>query len=143
MADDNYRTYYSQKAGKIIVVSVEDLSIAEESEEDDDFNEYPEWQIASIKEAIDIVDRNEDYIILPDRFDINMYGIMEDFCLCIEDERIQDDMYQSIKGKGAFSRFKDRLYYYGIEDRWYLYRYNALREIAIAWCEENGILYLE
>lgn len=81
MANDNYRTYYSQKTGKILVVTVEDLSIAEESEEDDDFNEYPEWQIASIKEAIDIIEHNEDYVILPDRFDINMYGIMEDFCL--------------------------------------------------------------
>jgi len=143
MADDNLRAYYSRKTGKILVASVEDLSIAEESEEGDDFNEYPEWQRESINEAIDIIENWEDYITLPDRFEINEYRIMEDFCLSIRNERILNDIYHSIKGKGAFRRFKDKIYHYGLDKEWYSYRDNALRGIAIAWCEENGIIYFE
>lgn len=143
MTDDNFRAYYSKKTGKILVASIEDLNIAEESEEGDDFNEYPEWQRESINEAIDIIENWEDYIALPDRFEINEYRIMEDFCLSIRNERIQDDIYHSIKGKGAFRRFKDKIYHYGLDKEWYSYRDNALREIAIAWCEENGIIYFE
>ena len=28
---------------------------------------------------------------------------------------------------------------YGIADDWYNYRNNALREIAIEWCQEHGL----
>jgi len=120
MTDDNFRAYYSKKTGKILVASVEDLSIAEESEEGDDFNEYPEWQRESIKEAIEIIENWEDYIALPDRFEINEYRIMEDFCLSIRNERIQDDIYYSIKGKGAFRRFKDKIFRYGLDKEWFV-----------------------
>ncbi|MCL6638120.1 MAG: hypothetical protein K6T80_00375 [Firmicutes bacterium] len=143
MADDNFKAYYSKKTGEILSVSVEDLSIAEESGEDEDFGEYPEWQGESIKKAINIIENWKDYIELPDRFEINEYGIMEDFCLSIRNERIQNDIYYSIKGKGAFRRFRDRINHYGLEQEWYSYRYNALRKIAIDWCEGKGIIYFQ
>ncbi|MHC4632348.1 MAG: UPF0158 family protein, partial [Planctomycetota bacterium] len=43
------------------------------------------------------------------------------------------------KGRGAFRRFNDAIRDYGIADDWYKYRDDALKEIAIEWCEENGI----
>ena len=143
MADDSFRAYYSKTTGEIIVASVEDLGIAEDSEDGDDFNEYPEWQRESIKNAIHIIENWEDYITLPDRFEVNEYSIMEDFCLSIRNERIQDDIYYSIKGKGAFRRFKEKINRYGLDEEWYLFKDNALREIAISWCEDNGISYFE
>jgi hypothetical protein len=32
---------------------------------------------------------------------------------------------------------------YGLADDWYRYRDEALREIAIAWCEAHGLQYTE
>lgn len=141
--NDDIKAYYYKKTGEIIAASLEDLRIAEDSEEDDDFAEYPEWQRESIKEAIEIVENWEEYIELPDRFEINEYGIMEKFTLSIEDQRICDDIYHSIKGNGAFRRFKDKIDHYSLDKDWYSFRDNALREIAISWCEENGIIYFE
>jgi len=39
--------------------------------------------------------------------------------------------------------FKDQIHAYGMAEEWYRYRDAALREIAMAWCEEHGILYTE
>jgi hypothetical protein len=36
---------------------------------------------------------------------------------------------------------KDRVHAYGIAEAWYRFREGALREIAIAWCEEHAIPY--
>jgi hypothetical protein len=48
-----------------------------------------------------------------------------------------------IRGRGAFRRFKDQIQAYGMAEEWYRYRDTALREIAVAWCEEHGIPYNE
>lgn len=143
MVDDNVKAFYSKKTGKVLVASVEELGIAEDSEDDDDFAEYPKWQRELIKEAIDVIENWKEYIELPDRYEINEYGIMEDFCLSIGNERIRDDMCHSISGKGAFRRFKDKIYHYDLEKEWHSFRDNALRGIAISWCEANGIIYFE
>ncbi|SCZ08534.1 UPF0158 family protein [Alkaliphilus peptidifermentans] len=81
------------------------------------------------------------FILLPSQFDINEYCIMEEFCLEIENDNIRDGMYNSIKGGGAFRRFKDKIRRYGLEEKWYKYRDEAIKKIAIEWCEENGIPY--
>src|ERR1022692_3865226 len=41
------------------------------------------------------------------------------------------------------SRSEDTLRRYRREKDWYAYREEALRQIAIEWCEENGIEYTE
>ena len=85
----------------------------------------------------------DDYIGLPSKFDIDDYSIMERFCLSIDDSEISDTLYGLIKGSGAFRRFKDALYEYNLSDDWYKFRNNALKEIAIEWCQENGIEFEE
>lgn len=66
---------------------------------------------------------------------------MEEYCLEIEDDNIREAMYSSIKGRGAFRRFKDNINRFGIEEHWYKYRDEAIKRIAIEWCEGNGIRY--
>lgn len=50
-------------------------------------------------------------------------------------------MYDSIKGRGAFGRFKYNIQKYNIENDWYKFRGEVLESIAIEWCEGNGINY--
>jgi hypothetical protein len=68
---------------------------------------------------------------------------MERFCLAVDDEDIRDDLCDAIRGRGAFRRFKDRVHIYGMAEAWYRYRDAALREMAIDWCEAQGITYTE
>lgn len=81
----------------------------------------------------------ENSIMLPTRYDINEYEMMEDFAETISDIRLQNQLYISLNGSGAFRRFKDTCINFDIINDWYKYRDERYRKIAIAWCEENNI----
>ena len=106
---EDSRKYLNKEMATIITVSTEELSIAEDSEEDDDFSEYPEWQQESLKDALDVIVNEDNYIELPDKWEINEYDIMEDFCGSVNNDRVSNDLYSAIKGRGAFRRFKDAI----------------------------------
>ena len=67
MQMDEYHKYLNKETDEIVTVCTEELSIAEESEEDDDFLECPDWQQDSIKDALDVIVNWENYIELPDK----------------------------------------------------------------------------
>ena len=136
---DECFSYLNMTTGEVVSVTTEELRAAEEDEPLEDF---PEWQHDAIRIARDIVE-TEHYLPLPDRFEINEYSIMERFCLSVDDDDLRDDLCDAIRGRGAFRRFKDRVQVYGMAEDWYRYRDEALREIAIAWCEEHDIASTE
>jgi hypothetical protein len=68
---------------------------------------------------------------------------MERFCYSVDDDERRDGLFNAIRGRGAFRYFKDKIREYGIADDWYQYRDDALREIAIVWCEENENPYTD
>lgn len=45
--------------------------------------------------------------------------------------------------KNAVDLKKDRIRRYNIEDEWYKYKEERLKELAIRWCEENEIDYVD
>ena len=132
-------SYLNTVTGEVVYVTTEELRAAEEEQPLEDF---PEWQHDAIRIARDIVETDH-YLPLPTKFDIHEYSIMERFCNSVNDDDMRDDLYDAIRGRGAFRRFKDRVHVYGMTEVWYRYRDAALREIAIAWCEEHGIRYTE
>lgn len=136
---DFHSSYLNKKTGEIVMVTDDYFRVAED---EDDLSDYPEWEQEAIKLAGEVLE-SDDYIELPTKFDINEYSIMEKFCLSLNDEELSDKMYHSIKGKGAFQRFKDNIYEYGIEEDWFKYRREAFKRIAIDWCEDNNIPYVE
>ena len=80
-------------------------------------------------------------IPLPDHYDINSYRMMEDF---IEDRvtgEAREWLRNAIKGKGAFHRFRVTCERFGLLRDWYDYEEACFQDIAIYWCEENGIEY--
>ena len=143
MQMDESRVLLNKGTGEIIYVNIEDLSLAEDSEEDDDFSEYPDWHQESLKEALDVIINWENYEELPDKFEINEYHIMEEFSGSIPDEKISSSLYSAIQGRGAFRRFKDTITRLGVEEDWYKFREKAFRNIAIKWFEYNEIEYID
>lgn len=81
----------------------------------------------------------EKSIKLPTRYDINEYEMMEDFATTISDTRLQNQLYISLNGSGAFRRFKDTCINFDIINDWYKFRDERYKEIAINWCKENNI----
>jgi len=102
----------------------------------------PAWQHDALRIAKDMLETDH-YLALPSRFDLHEYRIMERFCLAVDDEDMRDDLCNAIRGRGAFRRFKDMMQAYGMTEAWYRYRDAALWEMALAWCDEQGIFYGE
>ena len=81
----------------------------------------------------------EKSIILPTRYYINEYKMMQDFVKTIKDKKIKNQLYNSLYGKGAFRRFKDSCSNFNIINDWYNFRNGRYKEIAINWCKKNNI----
>lgn len=137
---DQGSLYLNKKTGEVVLLIDEELLTAEEEESSE---ELPEWQREAMKVAKDILENGENYVELPSKEEINEYRIMEDFCRSVEDRRISEKLFDAIKGRGAFRRFKDNIVRLGIEDRWYKYKKEAFKKIAIEWCEDNDIDYID
>jgi hypothetical protein len=137
---DDHSYYLNKKTGEIVMVTDEHFSLADDSE---DISHYSDWEQEAIRVAINVLESEENFIPLPSKFDIHEYQIMEDFCLSLDDENLRDKMYRSVKGSGAFRRFKDSIFEYGIEKNWFQHRREAFKRIAVDWCEGNDIPYTE
>ena len=133
---DECSSFLNKGTGDVALIADEEMHAAEDDEPIEDF---PDWQQDQVRTAREIIAETCDYIPLPTKFDINEYSIMERFCLSLDDPEISDVLYGSIKGSGAFRRFKDAIHQYDIADEWHNYRNDALKEIAIEWCRENNI----
>ena len=66
---------------------------------------------------------------------------MQDFSRSLEPDGIREELLQAIHGAGAFRNFEDALRRHRIESAWFAFRGEALRQIALNWCEENHIVW--
>jgi hypothetical protein len=137
---DESHSFLDKRTGEVVSISDEEMRAAEDDEPIEDFSD---WQQDLVRIAKEIVDETGNYVELPTKFDIDEYSIMEKFCLSLSDSEMSDTLYSSIKGSGAFRRFKDAIHEYDIADDWYKYRNDALKEIAVEWCQEKGIEFDE
>ena len=92
------------------------------------------------REATSIVE-SDWFLRLPSKWDVHEWQIMDDFANSVEDHSIGNDLLSAIRGRGAFRYFRDVIHRHGIQEDWYAFRKEALREIAIDWLEENGLEY--
>ncbi len=84
MVDNERNAYYNKIEGNIFFSDMEEYISQEESEK---------WL--------------EDTIMLPTRYEIDEYSMMEQFIETINDSYIQNKLLSEIQGKKAFRNFKD------------------------------------
>lgn len=83
------------------------------------------------------------FLRFPTKYDIHEYSIMEDFVYSLPSGAARQELVSAICGRGAFRRFKNGIRYHRLEQQWYDYRDQTYREIAIQWCQDEGIEYTE
>ncbi len=134
------RAYVSQSTGEVISVTNDEFSIAEEN--NGDWSEYDKLEQEFFLKVEKIVSSDE-FLELPNQYEIHEYEIMERFCLSISDEKISGVFLDMIRGSGAFRRFKDLIYSYGIEKDWFRFKDEAYKEIAVSWLKSHGFDYAD
>ncbi len=143
MSSDEITAYINRKTGEIVPVSDSDFYRAEMEDEDEDGEEdggedAPEWIDEMVEDARRVA-ASDDFVALPDRFEIGEWQIMARFCDTVTSERLRDTLNRAIQGRGAFRRFKDRAFEAGVIDDWYRYHEQAMREIAADFLTGEGI----
>lgn len=91
------------------------------------------------EDAIDEFLNDDSIIALPSRYDLNVYNDMIAFIDIIEDKEIQNKLYKSVNGKGAFRRFENDITYYDLREQWFDFKDNRLKEKVIDWLKVNNI----
>jgi hypothetical protein len=135
---DESSSFLNKKTGEVVLMTDYAMRAAEDNEPLEDL---PDWERDLVSIAREILAESGQYIPLPTKFDIDEYSIMERFCTSLDKQEIGDILYDLISGSGAFRRFKNAIYKYGVEEEWFKYRDNAIKEIAIEWCRENNIKF--
>ena len=92
-------------------------------------------------ELIEEIECSDDYILVPNKYDVDEYSMMERFIYTIPSELIQSRLEELIQGKGAFRRFKDAIFNLGITEEWYKFRDECYNEFAKEWCEYHCLKY--
>lgn len=142
--------YFNEKPIKIkdVVDCLEEISdeiIQLYNTETNALEECPEWEKESYIKRNDYFTTSKDnkYVHLPTKFDVNGGQIIRDFIYELENKEEAEQLQSCINQKGMFRKFKDKLYELGIEKQYYQCREKCLKGIAIDWCVDNCLRYEE
>ena len=136
MQFDEASSFLDLDTGQVEAVSNDLLREAEES--DGEERDLPAWQTEEWEIAKRIVSTDR-FQRLPTKFDIHEWAIMQDFSHSVTSSKIREDLLYAIHGAGAFRHFKDTVRRHRIEPAWFEFRTEALKQIAVEWCEEHHI----
>jgi uncharacterized protein UPF0158 len=139
MQIEEHSSYLDLDTGQVETVSHDLLRQAEERGDDEE-PRLPEWQKHEweIAKRLASTDRFEK---LPTKYDVHEWAIMQDFAYSVEPGRIHEDLLHAIHGSGAFRHFKYVVRQHNLEPAWFEFRDEALRDIAVDWCEEHHIAW--
>lgn len=142
LTNDQIKYYYYKKTGEIISITEEEQRMADDCELSDLLIDR-EWQDEFIELAIDIEENWNDYILLPDELGIHKYKIMTEFAYSIEDNNKSNILLNILDSRSAFEKIKNKLELLGLNKKWYEFRDNRYKEIAIEWCNDNNLIWID
>jgi hypothetical protein len=107
------------------------------------FSDYGDNEINGISKD-EIEEDEERYQPVPKMDSDEAWQLMEDFIDTLDNERLARLLEKSIRGRGAFRRFKDVLLDYPEEEaRWFKYRDGRVKELVREWLDEIGVTPIE
>jgi hypothetical protein len=140
MADDSISSYLDVESGAVRSITEEEFDLAEDPQTV--LEDLPDWQREAVKLALSIREQEgKRYLTLPGKFDVHEWAIMDRFSETLKDAQVRNDFHGGIRGAGAFRLFKRLLTEYNLWDAWNRFKQVELRQMAIQWCEENGITF--
>jgi hypothetical protein len=140
MADDSISSYLDVETGEVHFITEEEFDLAEGPQTV--IEDLPDWQREAIKLARSVQEQEgKRFLALPDKFDVHEWAIMDRFSETLKDAPLRNDFHGAIRGAGAFRLFKRLLTEYNLWDAWNRFKQVELRQMAIEWCEENGIAF--
>ena len=134
-------SFFDCETGRVETIPLDLMHKAEEPDDSGDENiigwQKKPWELAKL-----IVSSPPGrFLDLPSKFDVHEWAIMQEFAGSVKSGSIREDLMHAIHGPGAFRNFKYHIRRHGIEKTWYAFHTDALRQIAIDWCEKHRIAW--
>jgi hypothetical protein len=130
LGSDEVSSYLNRKTGEFFSWNEDWGSVPEDEDEDEDLSSYPEWQREEIVRYREVCN-SDDWLPLPSAFDVHEWEIMSRFCETVESQPRREALRDAIHRRRAFRRFKDEATRLGLIEKWYEYRDDALRALAV------------
>ncbi|MBW3540875.1 MAG: UPF0158 family protein [Planctomycetes bacterium] len=134
---DEWSSYINRKTGELITISHEEARFVEDGEPEDEPSDLDPETLLKVQEVLE----SDDWLRLPDKFEIHEWSIMDDFARSREDPHQCESLMRALRGGGAFRRFKDVAAALDVRDEWFRYRGESLEQIAIRFLEIHEIPY--
>jgi hypothetical protein len=134
---DSLFSFLDRHTGEVFLISEESLALTEADPET--IAMLPDWQKEEAVRAV-LIETTDRYLPLPDRFEVNEWKIMSEFCHEVKPDLVRAALLNAVRGNHAFRRFKDQIAAHGLWEDWNRFRREALAEIIRDWSEENDIL---
>jgi hypothetical protein len=141
LASDEAHWFVDLENGEVHGVSKELLNSAEEAADEDEELDIPAWQKDEWTIEKRIMFHRKNFERLPTKFDVHEWQIMRDFADSVQNPQISRELQDAIHGAGAFRMFKSVIRRLKIEQQWYAFHLETLKEIAREWCQEHGVLW--
>ena len=131
------RHYLDLETGDVVMVTSEVYGYLEEPPDED----LPDW----LQHELQIAEQVEEgygtrYIRIPQQDSHEGYRDMERFISTVRNDRLRDQLWQAIQGRGAFRYFKDVLYDHPAErERWFAFENRCMYDRISWWLESEGI----
>ena len=142
MQNDMITPFINRKTGELTMLTEDDYYALQSLDDGGDIEDLPPWQQEIIPKLREI-DESDDFIQLPSQYDVHEYSIMEDFIRGLDDGHVKDDLFNAIRGRGAFRMFKDKIFYHDVEDDWWAFKKDAIKKIAIDFLDSEQIAWTD
>lgn len=129
--------YLDLETGKVLLITSE---VSHYLEEEPDY-ELSDWEQEMLQEARQIDEGfGTRYITIPEQDSHEGYRDIERFIVTVRDQRLQDQLWRAVQGRGAFRRFKDVLLDHPDErERWFAFSDRCVHERMMDWLRFEGI----
>jgi hypothetical protein len=102
--------------------------------------ELPEEVFDDLETAISVVPETDRYLRIPERNSSEAFECMKAFTKTVSDSTLRPELLDSLKGSGAFSKFKNALINFPKERKeWNRYNAKKMRTVVKEWLEDKGI----
>ena len=125
--------FLHKESGEIITLTEDEIADVEEGR----FSSSDE-ELLFAKEVLSDSGR---YIELP--WNLDKQGMMEEFCRSLDNEESKEALLELIQNADAFGHFNTAVHLYQVEDSWLEYIHEKLKVVAIEWCKENNLNYVD
>lgn len=115
---DMITAFINRKTGELTILTEDDYYALQMLDDGGAIEDLPPWQQKIIPKLRE-VDESDDFMPLPSPFDVHEYQIMEDFIRALEDGRVKDELFEAIRGRGAFLRYKDKAFYHNVQGEYW------------------------